>query len=141
MLGRQAIEHPRELIECAGIGRPAGGRERLGQLDLQRSDAPTAQAVAAGIHQDPREPGLHPLRVAQAVEAPPRGQDGVVRGLLGLARVAEDHGGQRIGAIEVRLEVAHERAFELPRVLPRERLPGRHGLLLWARNQTDYDGI
>jgi hypothetical protein len=73
------------------------------QLD-DRTPPPRSEPVAAGIDDDPAEPRLEAIPVAQARPAAPRGDRGIVNRVLGLHRVAEDDGRQPVGAVEMALD-------------------------------------
>ena len=111
-------------------GGVIAGREGDLGGDVGRLPAPRAQPIAAGVHEDPVEPGFEPGRIPQRLPLAPRLDERVVGGVLCLGRVAQDGPRQSVGSIEVLVGERHER-----RVAPSGLTDGRGG------GVGDVDGL
>jgi len=88
--GRQgAMQHIALVYACEVV--TAGKLRRIGNDN--RADRAPAHSGPAPVHQDPVEPGIDALRVAQLPPVKPGLDRRVVDGVLGLGRVAEDEAG------------------------------------------------
>ena len=65
-----------------GVGCPACGRVQPRAHVADGGPRLAAEPVAAGVHQDPAEPGAGRGGVAEVLPAPPREHEGVVDGIL-----------------------------------------------------------
>jgi hypothetical protein len=73
--------------------------------DLHRSPLGAAGVVATGVDQEPMEPGVEAVRVAQGAEVPPSTDEGVLDSVLGGRGIAQDPPGDRVQAV---IRAAHE---------------------------------
>jgi len=60
----------------------------------------TSKPVAAGVDQDPSEPGVEPVRIPEAAVVPPCSDERVVGRILSLLCVAEDQPSEAVGGIQ-----------------------------------------
>lgn len=98
----EASERPLELVARLEV---TAGRGTQGHADLQRRDvagnlvecpaARRAGLIAADIHEDSSQPGLHPLRVAQPPDVSPGVHERLLHGVLRSELVAQDEAGDR----------------------------------------------
>ena len=66
-----------------------------------RRKAPTADSVATRVRDDPPEPCVEPIWLAQAAPVAPGGHERVVDRILCLCGVAQDEGCQTVARIEL----------------------------------------
>jgi hypothetical protein len=62
----------------------------LGELDLDASTAASPQLVPAGVQEQPVEPGLEAIDVAQRGQIPPAADERLLDGVLGQVGVTKD---------------------------------------------------
>ena len=77
------------------------GREGDLGGDVRRLPAPSSQAIAAGVDEDPVEPLLEARRVAQRVPLAPCLDECVVGGVLRFGLVTQDRPGQAIRPVQM----------------------------------------
>ena len=88
------------------IGLRDGLRDRVERDEAHA--AATAQAVAADVDQDPIEPGLEAIGIAQGPGRPPGTDQSFLGRILGVALIAKEEAGQPIGAIQLSRRQAAE---------------------------------
>ena len=92
LLRRKSSEAALQLVavvdrqELVGVGRSI----RLEQDDIGRELPATSRLGVAGIDEDPMEPGVEPVEVAQGGELAPHLDEGHLDRVLGEAGVAQD---------------------------------------------------
>jgi hypothetical protein len=86
-----AIDHP-----CGRVGE--GRFEEWRELDLDHPSTPLAGDVDACVGDEAVQPVVEGTRVAQAADAPPRPDQGLLDGVLGQIRVAKDEARSRVQA-------------------------------------------
>jgi hypothetical protein len=99
------------VAEVGGGVRPVTLEARHLKL-LDRIAQPGPKAMSADVDEDPPEPRLEPVCIAQPPTCPPGREGGIGDGVLGLHSAPEDHGREPAGPIELRLD---ERA-DWPRI-------------------------
>ena len=121
LVGRQGGERPLQLVV---IGKPsvivsviAGVSMRAPKDSLGRRRLRLRQ-VTTGVDQQPMQPGLEPIRFAQAAQVAPAAHDGVLGGVLGGLAVAKDPVGDAeealVGRADQRLERGVVACLRLP---------------------------
>ena len=86
-----------------GVGCPACGRVQPRAHVADGGPRLAAEPVAAGVHQDPAEPGAGRGGVAEVLPAPPREQQGVMDGILGRRAVPKDERRRSIRCVDAML--------------------------------------
>ena len=89
------VEAPEASLQQVAVGDAARlvADDRRGdrrEVDLDGATSPLAVDVEAGVDRQPIEPGPEPVRVAQAGQVPPGADVGVLDGIPGELRVAQD---------------------------------------------------
>ena len=84
------------LVAIDDRGREVGdgGVVDRGQLDLDRAVAPTARDIDAGIDDEPAEPGIEPIGVAEPGQVAPGAEEAVLDRVMREIRVPEDQSGR-----------------------------------------------
>ena len=115
-----ADEGPLELVVIGKLPVVVSARRRLeaGAEDFSGATPVAPRQVATGIDQQPMQPGLEPIRLAQAAKVAPATHDGVLGGVLGGRSVAEDPVGDRKQAVVGRADDRFERGVIAPLRLP-----------------------
>ena len=108
VVGRQRRDGVGQDVAVVRLREWVTGRDRDLGRDVRRLPARGPQPIAAGVDEDPVEPRLEPRRVAQRRPLPPGLVERVVRGVLGVGRVAQDRAGQAIGRVEMVVGEAQE---------------------------------
>jgi hypothetical protein len=104
------VEASQRVDEFTIAGRLADPRMRF-SFERDRSDAlalARAETIAAAVDEDPIEPGAEPIGVPQGSSRAPRGEAGVLDGILGLDIVEQDRPGEPIRRHESALDQSHE---------------------------------
>ena len=70
-----------------------------------------ARFGVAGVHEEPVDPGLEPVRIPQAGQVPPRVEQRALRGVLGQVRVAQDPSRNRMEVAADASDQGVERRF------------------------------
>ncbi len=97
---RQVVPVSRERLAIAH-----GERGDLGERDLDASPPRLAQLIAAGVQEEPVEPGFEAIGVAKGREVPPAADHRLLDGLVRTVGIAQDERG-------CRLQPAHRGACE-----------------------------
>jgi hypothetical protein len=101
LIGLQPPEAPVELIMV--IDRSdivAGRRIQPGHPDLRRLTHPAPSLIGAGVDDQPTEPRLPALWIAQLRQTLPCSNKGILNGVLGLMGVTKHQAGNRIQSID-----------------------------------------
>jgi hypothetical protein len=91
----QAAEAALQLVtvEQAEVGIGLGNLER-GDVDLHRTPAPALACLAmAGVDQQPVQPGVETIRIAEPADVPPGGDERLLDSVLGEGVVTQDQSG------------------------------------------------
>jgi hypothetical protein len=73
-----------------------------GSVDVDLSDAlPVPQRQTAGVDEDPPEPGVEALGIAQPGEMAPRGDERLLRGVLGVRVIPQDRARRSIHRLDL----------------------------------------
>lgn len=84
-----------------GVMAVIRGSDRSCSIQIVMSPVAGApEAVATDVNEDPPEPGVELLGIAEAVMLPPCSDERVVGRILGLLCVAEDEPGEAVGRVE-----------------------------------------
>ena len=94
-----------EGVDEPDVRRPVPRFHAVGQIDRARSDLSTSQPVPTGVDENPPEPGVQSLRVAQAGHTAPGHADGIVGRLLRVAAVPDDGEGESVPAVKVAFQM------------------------------------
>lgn len=96
----QVVEGPPELIAHRDIADAiVGGAEHIREIDDADAEATMASAVRAACPYDkPVGPGIEAIRIAQAGQVAPEGDERLLDRVLGGVRVAQDPAGHEIQA-------------------------------------------
>ena len=102
LVGVEMAERALQLV--AVVDLPMGvmrGSDRSRSIQIIVASAPgTSKPVAAGVDQDPSEPGVEPVRIAEAAVIPPCSDERVVGRILSLLCVAEDQPSEAVRGIQ-----------------------------------------
>ena len=101
MLRRQGPERALQRVpgcySASDIGCDAGHSAE--RTDPRRPPAFTPRLDVAGIHDQSIQPGIEALRFTQGWQVPPRAEQGLLDGVLGTIRVAQDPVGKGVAAV------------------------------------------
>ena len=95
VLGIEAAHAALDLIPV-GRGRLGVGHREgvdLGELDLDAAALGRPELIAAGVEEEPVEPGVEAVGVAQGGQVPPASDERLLDGVLGTVGVPEDQSG------------------------------------------------
>ena len=145
LLWLQAPEATFELVTV----RQRGSRVRAGWLgpehpDLGRPAATPAADVGARVHEQPIQPCIKPLWVADRGQLPPGVHKGFLDGVLGAIRITEHESRNGVEAIDRRDREGLEGlviagSSRLDEVASHALLPFKRAD--WATGLTQYDGL
>jgi len=102
LVGVEMAERALQLVSVVDLAMGVmRGSDRSRSIQIIVASTPgTSKPVAAGVDQDPSEPGVEPVRIAEAAVIPPCSDERVVGRILGLLCVAEDEPGEAVGRVE-----------------------------------------
>ncbi len=89
------VEMADATLDLVPVGRSRLGiRHRqgmdLGKLDLDASALGGPELIAAGVEEEPVQPGLEAIGIAQSRQVPPAADERLLDGVLGTIRVPQD---------------------------------------------------
>lgn len=126
MLDRKATEGLLDLVAIRAI--PSAIRSRWLQVDRlygRLEPPPATEFIRHGMHEDPVQPPIEPIDVAEFRQLPPAAHQRFLNSVLGKVRVAQDEPGDRMKPIDLaRGELAEGFPVAAPRSVD-EFLPHR----------------
>jgi len=102
LIGVEAVEGTFEAIALGDLEMAViRGSKRSCSIQIVMSPVTgTPETVTTDVDEDPPEPGVELLGIAEAVMLPPCSDERVVGRILGLLCVAEDEPGEAVGRVE-----------------------------------------
>jgi hypothetical protein len=95
MLGARIRDMPRA---CRPETRPGWWVREIGDVDVEVTAPNAPDLIDAGIHQQPMQPGVEPIRVAQRGQITPGTNKRVLDGVRRAIRIPEHEPGGRVEA-------------------------------------------
>ena len=102
LVGVEMAERALELFTVVDLAMGVmRGSDRRRSIQIIVASTPgTSKPVAAGVDQDPSEPGVEPVRISEAAIVLPSSDERVVGRILSLLCVAEDQPSEAVGRIQ-----------------------------------------
>src|ERR1035437_10041775 len=102
VVGVETRERSAQFVAAGGGLTLVGDARQARQLErLSAASGPLAKTVAADVDENPTEPRLELVGVAQLVPIAPGRGEGVLRGVLGFLRTAQDRPSKSVRLVEL----------------------------------------
>ena len=97
-LGIEPLQRTVELVAVGDRQRDVADERSVDRVELDLDDAPppVTEEIKAGMHEEPVEPGVEPVRVAQPGKALPRPDKTLLDRVARELRVPKDQPGRRV---------------------------------------------